>query len=123
MLTCHGRTDDPRGCERHRLPAGHSTATSRARRLASGSTVSATLEELETLAVEHYPWKQHTDDPDSYWVTVGQAAEILALSVQRVNQLLDEDRLPHVAHHSGVRLMRRAQLKTLANSRAARIQS
>ena len=89
--------------------------------LASGSTVSATLEELEALAVEHYPWKQHTDDPDSYWVTVGQAATILALSVQRVKQLLDEDRLPSVAHHSGVRLMRRAQLETLANSRVARM--
>ena len=76
--------------------------------------------ELEALAVVRYPWKRHTDDPESYWVTVGQAAAILDLSVQRVKQLLDEDRLPYVPHRSGVRLMRRQQIEVLANARLSR---
>ena len=53
-----------------------------------------TLDEAETLALEHYPWKEHVDDPDSYWVTVKQAAQVLGVSVQRVKQLLDAELVP-----------------------------
>ena len=91
------------------------------RGLAIGSGLTARLDDLEELAVTQYKWKAHIDDPDSYWVTVSQAAEILDLSTQRVKQLLGQDRLPHVEHHSGVRLMRRAQVEILANARVARV--
>ena len=64
--------------------------------------------------------EQHTDDSESYWVTVGQAAEILDLSVQRVKQLLDEDRLPYLLPRFGVRLMRRQQIDVVANARQSR---
>ena len=84
----------------------------------AGST--AELEKLEAMAADRYPWKQHTDDSESYWVTVGQAAKILDLSVQRVKQLLDEDRLPYLLHRSGVRLMRRQQIDVVANARQSR---
>jgi len=58
-----------------------------------------TLAEVEALAlVERYSWRRHTHDPDSYWVSVMQAADILGVSVQRVKQLLDKDFLPYSTH-------------------------
>lgn len=81
----------------------------------------APLDWVEELALQLYPWRRHLDDLDSYWCTVSQAAEqVLGLSVQRVKQLLDGDRIPYVTHVSGARLMRRAQLETVANARLAR---
>ena len=76
--------------------------------------------DVEQVALEHYPWRRHVSDPNAYWVTVQQAAEILDVSPQRVKQLLDKDFLPHVVHRSGVRLMRREQLHTVANARLSR---
>lgn len=71
---------------------------------------------------QYYPWKAHVDDPDSYWVTVKQAADVLGVSAQRVKQLLDADLVPHVTktRGRGVRLMRREQLATVANARLSR---
>ena len=80
----------------------------------------ATLETVERLAVQHYRWKVHVHDPASYWVTVKQAAEILGVSIQRVRQYLDNEQVPYVVHRNGVRLVRREQLETVANARAAR---
>lgn len=70
--------------------------------------------EVESLALKHYAWRRHVRDPKSYWVTVVQAAEILGSSADSVRRQLDEHRLPHVVHASGVRLMRRQQIETLA---------
>jgi len=78
-----------------------------------------TLEEVEALALEHYSWRRHTHDPESYWVTVSQAAEILGVSIQRTKQV-DKDFLPYATHKSGARLMRRQQLETVANARLSR---
>ena len=80
----------------------------------------ATLEHVERLALERYRWKAHVDDPNSYWVTVKQASDILGVSIQRVKQYLDNDQVPYVLHRNGTRLMRREQLETVANARAAR---
>lgn len=70
--------------------------------------------EVEALALRHYPWRQHTRDPDSYWVTVGQAAEILGVSTYAVRRRLDKKMLAHVVHETGVRLMRREQVEALS---------
>ncbi|HLN77983.1 MAG TPA: helix-turn-helix domain-containing protein [Nocardioidaceae bacterium] len=69
--------------------------------------------EVESVAMRHYSWRSHLRDPDSYWVTVSQAAVMLHLSPQQVKRLLDEGHLPHVVHVSGVRLMRRSQIESL----------
>ncbi|HET6626784.1 MAG TPA: hypothetical protein VFG63_10375 [Nocardioidaceae bacterium] len=69
--------------------------------------------EVESVALHHYPWRRHLHDPTSYWVTASQAAMILRMSPQQVKHLLDEDRLAHVVHASGVRLMRREQIENL----------
>lgn len=89
----------------------------RAQQLLRGRRV--TPGEVEALAMRHYPWRRHAHDPDSYWVTVGQAAEILALSPAGVRRLLDRHSLAHVRHETGVRLMRRADVEALAVRRPA----
>ena len=50
----------------------------RARRLMRGHVV--TPGEVESVALEYYPWRAHLRDPDSYWITVSQAADILGVS-------------------------------------------
>ena len=84
------------------------------------SKVKATNQRIEEIALRHYRWRRHTHDPDSYWVTASQAAEIVGVSIQRVKQLLDKDFLPYVTHKSGARLMRREQLEIVANARLSR---
>ena len=71
--------------------------------------------EVESVALKHYAWRRHVRDPQSYWVTTTQAAEILDVSSEAVRRQLDERRLPHVVHASGVRLMRRQQIERLAD--------
>ena len=83
-----------------------------ARRLMRGRVV--TPGEVEGVALEHYQWRAHLQDPDSYWVTAGQAADILGVSQAEVRELLSEGRLPFVMHRSGVKLMRRHQLREIA---------
>jgi hypothetical protein len=75
--------------------------------------------EVESVALKHYPWRRHVRDPESYWVTASQAAVLLRTSPQRVKQLLDGGRLPFVTHASGVRLMRRQQIRAIADLAAA----
>lgn len=76
--------------------------------------------EAEAIAEQAYPWRRHLHDPTSYWVTTSQAAEILGLAPAQVRRLLDRNRLPHVVHASGARLMRREQIEALARRRFAR---
>ena len=66
--------------------------------------------EVEGVALRTYRWRAHRHDPRSYWVTVGQAAEILHLSLSDTQALLDHHRLPYARHADGVRLIRRHQL-------------
>lgn len=66
--------------------------------------------EVEALALVHYEWWRHLRDRHSYWVTVSQAARILHLSPGSVRRLLDDERLAHVLHTSGVQLMRRHEI-------------
>lgn len=73
--------------------------------------------EAEAIAEKSYPWRRHLHDPTSYWVTTSQAARLLHTSPQHVKHLLDQGRLPHVVHDSGVRLMRRRQIEALAELR------
>jgi hypothetical protein len=88
------------GCSRHE-----------AQSLLQGRRV--TPGEVEAVALKHYAWRRHVHDPESYWITASQAAVILRMSPQKVKHLLDEERLPHVTHSSGVRLMRREQIEAL----------
>lgn len=69
--------------------------------------------EAEAIAEKTYPWRRHLHDSDSYWITVGQAAFILGVPAQRLRRLLDQGRLPHIRHASGVRLMRRTEIEAL----------
>ena len=79
-----------------------------------------TVESVEALAVECYPWRSHLDDPESYWVSNTQAREILGVNKERVNQLADKGFLPFATHHDGTRLYRRFQLEIVSNARLAR---
>lgn len=70
----------------------------------------ATRESVEEVALRHYRWRRHVDDPDSYWVTLKQASTILGVPPERVKQMLESGDVPYVVHKDGVRLMRREQL-------------
>jgi hypothetical protein len=70
--------------------------------------------EVESVALTTYQWWRHLRDPRSYWVTTSQAARLLHLSPGVVRRMLDDDRLPHALHASGVRLMRRHEVEDLA---------
>lgn len=87
-----------------------------AERLLRGRRV--TPGEVESLAATYYPWRRHVHDPDSYWLTAGQAAEILGLTPASVRRLLEDRVLAHVVHTSGVRLMRRTDVDGLAAARS-----
>ena len=76
--------------------------------------------EVEAVALRSYRWQAHLHDPESYWITVSQAAQILHLSTRQVKSLLDQCRLPYATHHSGVRLMRRTQIQDIASARLSR---
>jgi hypothetical protein len=71
--------------------------------------------EVESVAIRHYSWRSHLNDPHSYWVTTSQAARVLRVPPQQVKRLLDEGQLRHVTHVSGVRLMRRRDIESAAN--------
>ena len=73
--------------------------------------------EVEAAAMVHYDWRGHARDPYSYWVTANQAARILHVSPVVIKRMLEEDRIPHVFHVSGVRLMRRHEIEELARAR------
>ena len=79
-----------------------------AARLLEGRRV--TPGEVEALAVIYYDWRLHAHDPESYWVTIGQAARILQISPVVVRTARGHDVLPHVRHESGVPLMRRHEI-------------
>ncbi len=69
---------------------------------------------VEDVARTHYDWRRHVHDPDSYWLTITQASLVLGLRPRTIRRLLDTDRLPHITHVSGVRLMRRHEIEAIA---------
>jgi hypothetical protein len=71
--------------------------------------------EVEAVAMRAYPWWRHVHDGESYWLTVSQASVILGAAPHRVRRLLEQNRLPHVVHESGVRLMRREDIESIAH--------
>jgi hypothetical protein len=73
--------------------------------------------EVEELARDVYPWWRHVDDPESYWVTGAQAAEVLRVSRARLGQLAEKDRVPYMRHRDGTRLYRRQQIGIVAQVR------
>ncbi len=73
--------------------------------------------EVESVAFEYYPWRAHLRDPDSYWITLSQAADILGVSDAELRQMLTYRRLPFFTLKSGVRLMRRQQIEEIAHHR------
>lgn len=70
--------------------------------------------EVEAAARVHYDWRRHVNDPDSYWVTISQASRILGMRPRMVRKLLDTHRLPYLTHATGVRLMRRHEIESIA---------
>jgi excisionase family DNA binding protein len=73
--------------------------------------------EAEAIAERSYPWRRHLHDPNSYWITTAEAARILDLTPRHVRRLLDRGQLQYVRHASGVRLMRRAHIVALGETR------
>src|SRR3954467_1419348 len=86
-----------------------------ARSLLNGKRV--TPGEGESVAGEHYAWRRHMREPNSYWVAVTQVAYLLHTPPTVVKRMLDEHRLRYVVHTSGVRLMRRHEIEELAAAR------
>jgi Helix-turn-helix domain len=74
--------------------------------------------EVEAAARIHYDWRRHMNDPGSYWVTISQASRILGMRPKAVRKLLDQHRLPHIVHATGVRLMRRYEIEAIARQSA-----
>ncbi len=79
--------------------------------LDSGEAISRA--EVEAMAAELYPWRRHVHDPKSYWVTGAQAADVLGISISRLDQLSDAHQIPFVRHEDRTRLYRRRQLELL----------
>lgn len=73
--------------------------------------------EAEAIAARSYRWRRHLHDPKSYWITTAEAARILELSPRQVKRLLDRGQIQHVRHASRVRLMRRAHIVALGETR------
>lgn len=71
--------------------------------------------EVEAAARIHYDWRRHLNDPGSYWVTISQASRILGMRPTMVRKLLDSHRLPYMTHATGVRLMRRHEIESIAS--------
>lgn len=67
--------------------------------------------EVEAMAAELYPWRRHVHDPQSYWVTGAQAADVLGVTVARLDQLSDAHQVPFLRHEDRTRLYRRSELE------------
>jgi hypothetical protein len=77
----------------------------------AGPSMSRT--EVEGMAAELYPWRRHVRDTRSYWVTGAQAADVLGVSVGRLDQLSDAHQIPFVRHEDRTRLYRRRELERM----------
>jgi hypothetical protein len=71
----------------------------------------ATVEKVSCMV---YPWQSHLQDPWSYWVTGQDAADLLRIGVNRLEQLAVAERVPSVPHRDGTRLYRRTQLQMMS---------
>lgn len=132
MTRVGAESDDPRSVD-VRIINGATTAcpTGRARQLDPIHILGCSREEAvelfhgrpvtpgeaEAIAERSYAWRRHLHDPKSYWITTAEAARILELTPRQVKRLLDCRQLQHVRHASGVRLMRRAHIVALAETR------
>jgi hypothetical protein len=67
-----------------------------------------------------YPWWDHLDDADCYWITARSARRILGVNHTRLNQLAVRGFVPFEMHVDGTRLYRRAQLQVAGNARDVR---
>jgi hypothetical protein len=76
--------------------------------------------DVEALALRTYPYRKHTGDLRSYWVTGQRAADILGVNMARVRQLAYAGLIPCERHIDGTFMYRREQLMTVANAREAR---
>lgn len=76
--------------------------------------------DVEALALRSYRYRRKVRDDASYWVTDQRAANLLGVSVARLNQLARRGFVPFEVHADGTRLYRREQLRTVANARQAR---
>jgi excisionase family DNA binding protein len=76
-------------------------------------------DDVETYAAAHFMPRRYRR-PDSYFVTIAGAAELLGISRPRVIQLGDRGFLPYLVACNGWRLYRRQQIEVVANSRTAR---
>ena len=106
---------------------GCSKSAARRRILAAGISSagryahrSLSREAVEHLALTLYRWRQHLGEPESYWITGQEAADVLGVNVSRVRVLAAKDRIPYVLHVDGTRMYRREQLAVVAQSRDAR---
>ena len=69
--------------------------------------------EVEGLAAQLYPWRRHVHDMRSYWVTGAQAADVLGITIGRLDQLAEARQIPFVRHEDRTRLYRRRQLESM----------
>jgi hypothetical protein len=72
--------------------------------------------EVEAAAARHYRWRSHLHDESSYWVTIGQAAQILGRTRAEVVHLVETRRLPSIKHVSGTRLLRRDRVMAMVET-------
>lgn len=75
------------------------------------------LDELEARSLAAL--KYH-DSGHPYWLNSTEVADCLGVTVSRVRQLLDAERIPSVTAPNGRRYVRRHQLEVIANARDAR---
>jgi excisionase family DNA binding protein len=75
---------------------------------------------VEGLVSATYKWRLHVHDPQSYWLTGQDAADLLGITRAHLTQLADAGRLPYLRHGDGTRLYRRDHLVLARNAREAR---
>jgi hypothetical protein len=104
----------------HRWTVGAYVKTGRLRSAGKNVRRGLSRTDVEAPACEVYPWWDHLDDEDSYWVTARHVKGILGVNHTRLNQLAVRGFVPFEVHVDGTRLYRREQLEVVANARDAR---
>ena len=96
-------------------PAERASVLLEDRGLLASGRVTASRGELEALAMEHLdPWAH---DPNSYWLTTGQAARFLRVPVRRVRAWIKDGLLRSLTHSdpSSPPMLRRTDVEAIAN--------
>jgi hypothetical protein len=76
------------GC--HAWTAGEYVKTGRLRSAGKFLHWALSRADVEALACQTYPWWDHLDDADSYWIIAKRARRILGVNHTRLNQLASE---------------------------------